>query len=48
MNVEAGTVTLEGSAVAMKNGNGVVLELRSSQEGVRLTLAAEGMRIKLK
>lgn len=37
-----------GSAVAMKNGNGVVLELRSSQEGVRLTLAAEGMRIKLK
>jgi Cu/Ag efflux protein CusF len=37
-----------GSALAMKNGNDVVLELRSSQEGVRLTLAAEGMRIKLK
>lgn len=37
-----------GSAMAMKNGNGVVVKLKASQEGARLTLAAEGLRIELK
>ena len=46
---QAGAALVGGaSAIAMKNGNDVVLKLRSSQKGVRLTLAAEGMRIKLK
>jgi hypothetical protein len=37
-----------GSAMAMKNGNGVIVKLKASQEGARLTLAAEGLRIELK
>jgi Cu/Ag efflux protein CusF len=37
-----------GSAVAMKNGNGVVMKLKSTQKGVRLTLAAEGLKVTLK
>jgi Cu/Ag efflux protein CusF len=37
-----------GSAVAMKNGNGVVLKLKSTQKGVRLTLAAGGLKMTLK
>jgi len=36
-----------GSATAMKNGNGVVMHLTSSQKGVKLTLAPEGLSIKL-
>jgi len=37
-----------GSALAMKNSHGVVVKLKTVQKGVRLTLAAEGLRIKLK
>jgi len=37
-----------GSAVAMKNRNGVVMKLKSAQKGVRLTLAAEGLKMTLK
>ncbi len=45
---EAGlAVGLGGSATAMKNGNGVVLQLKASQKGVKLTLAPEGLSIKL-
>jgi len=36
------------SAVALKNQNGVVMELTSTQTGVKLTLAGEGIDIKLK
>jgi hypothetical protein len=46
---EAGAALIGGgSAMAMKNGNGVVIDLKSKQKGVRLTLAAEGVKIKLK
>jgi hypothetical protein len=34
--------------VALKNENGVVMELSSTQTGVRLTAAGEGIEIKLK
>jgi Cu/Ag efflux protein CusF len=37
-----------GSAVAMKNGKGVVMKLKSAQKGVRLTLAAGGLKVTLK
>ena len=37
-----------GSAVAMKNGKGVVMKLKYAQKGVRLTLAAEGLKVTLK
>ena len=37
-----------GSALAVKNGNGVVMKIESAQKGVRLTLAAEGLKITLK
>lgn len=37
-----------GSALAMKNKNGVVMKLKSAQKGVRLTLAGEGLKISLK
>jgi hypothetical protein len=36
------------SIVTMKNPNGVVLSLRTLQEGVKLTLAAGGVNIELK
>jgi len=36
------------SAVALKNQNGVVMELTSTQTGVKLTLAGEGIEVKLK
>ena len=36
------------SVVALKNENGVVMELSSTQAGVKLTLAGEGIEIKLK
>jgi hypothetical protein len=46
---EAGAALVGGgSASAMKNSNGVIMQLKSSQEGVRLTFAAEGLRFKLK
>lgn len=41
------TFVAGGSAVAMKNENGVIMKLKSKQKGVRLTLAAQGMSIKL-
>ena len=36
-----------GSVQAMKNGKGVVMQLRSTQTGVKLTLAPEGLQISL-
>lgn len=46
---EAGAVVGGGmSAVVLKNQNGVVLELTSTQTGVKLTLAGEGLDVKLK
>jgi hypothetical protein len=36
-----------GSAVAMKNENGVVMKLKSTQKGVRLTLAGGGLEVTL-
>jgi len=46
---EAGAVLVAGgSGLAMKNRNGVVVKLKSSQKGVRLTLAGEGLKITLK
>ncbi|MCG6868422.1 MAG: copper-binding protein [Gammaproteobacteria bacterium] len=37
-----------GSVMTLKNSKGVVMQLKSGQKGVRLTLAAEGIKIKLK
>jgi len=46
---EAGAALVGGgSALAMKNDNGVVLKLKSTQKGARLTLAGEGLKISLK
>jgi hypothetical protein len=46
---EAGSTLIGGGSVmALKNGNGVVLKLKSTQKGVRLTMAGEGLKIKLK
>ena len=36
------------SAVVLRNQNGVVLELTSTQTGVKFTLAGEGIAVKLK
>lgn len=36
-----------GSAIAMKNTNGVVMKLKTAEKGVRLTLAGEGLKITL-
>jgi Cu/Ag efflux protein CusF len=36
-----------GSAIVMENDKGVVMRLKSKQEGVRLTLAPEGFRVEL-
>jgi len=48
-SAEAGAVLIAGgSALTMKNGNGVIMKLKSTQKGARLTLAAEGLRIKMK
>jgi Cu/Ag efflux protein CusF len=45
---EAGITVIGGGSVsAMKNGNGVVLQLKSSQKGLKLTLAPGGMSIDL-
>jgi len=46
---EAGIAVAGGpSDVIMKNEHGVVLRLHGSQQGVRLTLAAQGVSLKLK
>ena len=46
---EAGIAIAGGpSDVIMKNEHGVVLRLHGSQQGVRLTLAAQGVSLKLK
>jgi Cu/Ag efflux protein CusF len=43
---EAGAALIGGgSAIAMKNGNGVVMQLKSTQKGVKLTLAGEGLKV---
>ena len=47
--VEAGaTVGGGGSAVAMKNQNGVVVKLTSTNRGVKLTLGGSGVKMELK
>jgi hypothetical protein len=49
VSAEAGASAGSGPAVtAMQNPNGVVLHLRATQEGVKLTLAAQGVNIDLK
>lgn len=46
---EAGAVLVKGaSALSMKNRNGVVIKLKSAQKGARLTLAVEGLKLKMK
>jgi hypothetical protein len=46
---EAGAAAgVGGAALILRNGNGVVIRLRSELRGVRLTLGAEGIRIALK
>ena len=47
--VQAGVAIGGGmSAVALRNQNGVVLELTSTQTGIKFTLAGEGIEVKLK
>ena len=47
--VQAGVAVGGGmSAVALRNQNGVVLELTSTQTGIKFTLAGEGIEVKLK
>lgn len=41
------TIIGGGSASAMSNGNNVVMQLKSTQKGLRLTVAPGGMKIKL-
>jgi len=36
-----------GEVVAMRNENGVYLKMRAGQQGLRLSLAAEGTTLKL-
>ena len=46
---QAGAAVGGGAAVmALKNQNGVSMELTTTQTGVKLTLAAEGLDVKLK
>jgi hypothetical protein len=46
---QAGAAVGRGmSVVALRNQNGVVLELTSTQTGVKFTLAGEGIEVKLK
>jgi hypothetical protein len=48
-SAEAGIAVGGGAgAVAMKNQNGVVMQLISTSAGVKLKLAAEGMKIEMK
>jgi len=45
---EAGFAFIEGgSAAAMQNGNGVVMQLTSTQKGVKMTLAPGGLKVNL-
>jgi hypothetical protein len=44
----SGSVTIESKSVALRNQNGVVLELTSTQTGIKFTLAGEGIEVKLK
>ncbi|WP_163338505.1 EipA family protein [Desulfopila sp. IMCC35008] len=37
-----------GSVLALKNGNDVVMKLKTTQKGVRLSLAGQGLKVKLK
>ena len=47
--VQAGVAVGGGmSVVALRNQNGVVLELTSTQTGIKFTLAGEGIEVKLK
>lgn len=47
--VQAGAAVGGGmSVVALRNQNGVVLELTSTQTGIKFTLAGEGIEVKLK
>jgi len=47
--VQAGVAIGGGmSAAALRNQNGVVLELTSTQTGLKFTLAGEGIEVKLK
>ena len=47
--VQAGAAIGGGmSVVALRNQNGVVLELTSTQTGIKFTLAGEGIEVKLK
>jgi hypothetical protein len=46
---EAGAAVGTGkAAIAMKNQNGVVMELTSTKTGIQFTLAAKGVEVKLK
>ena len=46
---EAGAAVGAGKgAIAMKNQNGVVMELTSTKTGIQFTLAAKGVEVKLK
>lgn len=44
----AGTIGGGAGAVAMKNQNGVVIQVTSTNKGIQLTLAAKGVDVKLK
>jgi len=47
--VEAGAAVGAGkSAIAMRNQNGVVMELTSTKTGIQFTLAPKGVEVKLK
>jgi len=49
MAADAGIAVGGGvGAVAMKNQNGVVIKLTSTQKGIKLKLAAEGLNIQMK
>jgi hypothetical protein len=43
-----GAAGIGGSAVAMRNQHGVVINVRSELQGVALELGAEGLSISLK
>ncbi len=46
---EAGATMIGGGSVlALKNRNGVVMKLKSTQKGLRLSLAGQGLKVKLK
>ncbi|WP_163340731.1 EipA family protein [Desulfopila sp. IMCC35008] len=46
---EAGAALVGGGSVlALKNGNHVVMKLKTTQKGLRLSLAGQGLKVKLK